>query len=250
MFGVVPRMLWEKKVGTIRENCVELQMNSLLVLGPQHRILIDPGIGLREAKRFGREYHARCGENLTDQLRRLGVTPEEIDIVINSHLHWDHSGANLALTPDGSVVPVFPRAVHFVQQGEWEAALHPNELTKEGYLLQNETALIRTGQLELLHGETEIVPGVSVIMTPGHTLFHQSVSIRSEGETLFYPGDLIPTVAHLPRTFISAFDLEPLRTFETKKILLQQARREEWTLAFCHGTEEASFYRPRAGKRA
>ncbi len=249
MFGVVPRVLWEKKVGRVRENGVDLSMNALLVIGPKHRILVDPGIGPREAKRFGRDFHVRRGESLPDQLHRAGVMPEEINIVINTHLHWDHAGANLALLPDGTIVPAFPQAVYLVQQGEWEAALHPNELTKEGYLLQGESSLIRSGQLELLHGASEIVPGISVIKTPGHTPHHQSVRIQSGGETLLYPGDLIPTKAHLPLTYVSAFDLEPMRTVETKKRLLRQARQEGWTLAFCHEGGDAFFYPPSALKR-
>jgi len=245
MFGVVPRILWEKKIGGVRKNCVDLPVNPLLIIGPQHRILIDPGIGPREAKRFGRDYHVRSGESLTDQLHRAGVTPEEIDIVINTHLHWDHSGANLKFLPDGTVVPAYPKAVYLVQGGEWESALSPNELTKEGYLLQADPTLVRSGQLELLHGSMEIVPGITLMMTPGHTPFHQSVLVQSEGETILYTGDLIPTAAHLPQTYISAFDLEPLRTFETKKRLLRQAREEGWTLAFCHEGGDALFHKLR-----
>jgi len=248
MFGTLPRRIWEKKSGPVRGNCIELPVRSLLVLGPRHRILIDPGIGPREEKRFGRDYAIRREEGLAGQLRRVGITSDEIDIVINTHLHWDHAGANLALAPDGSAVPAFPRAVYLVQQGEWEAACRPDALTKEGYRLQDRPTLIRSGQLELLHGAAEIIPGVSVMMTPGHTPYHQSVRVESEGETLFCPGDLIPAAAHLAPTVLSAYDLEPWRTFTTKKKFLQQVCREGGVLALCHGTQGTSFHRPRVVK--
>jgi len=243
MFGTMPRSLWEKKVGEVRGNCVELNVNPLLILGPQNRILVDPGIGPREAKRFGRDYQIRQEESLPAQLRRIGIRPEEIDIVINTHLHWDHSGANLTLDSRGAVVPAFPKAVYLVQQGEWESALHPNELTREGYRFQDDPALIRSGRLELLHGPAEIVPGISLLRTPGHTPDHQAVRIESGGETLLYAGDLLPTAAHLIRTCISPFDLEPTWAYQTKRRILRQAREEKWTLVFCHDSGEKALRR-------
>jgi glyoxylase-like metal-dependent hydrolase (beta-lactamase superfamily II) len=241
MFGMVPRSLWEKKVRLIEGNSVSLSMNPLLVQGRGHTILIDPGFGPREAKRFRKTYCIRDADPLFDQLRRAGADPETVDIVINTHLHWDHSGANLISLSGRRPAPAFPKAAYLVQQGEWEAALRPNEITREGYLLQAVPTLLRSRQLELLHGETEIVPGIRVIKTPGHTAAHQSVLIESGGKTLAYLGDILPTRAHLPLSYISALDLEPVRTLETKRTLMEEGRAKEWTLAFCHEPGNSVF---------
>lgn len=238
MFGVVPRVLWEKKARPDAENRVTLSMNPLLILAPGRKILVDPGIGEREAGKFGEHYAIEHAGNLDRELARSGVMPEEIDIVINTHLHWDHSGAGIRLTPEGGLVPAFPNAVYLVQKGEWETACRPDEWTRASYVFQGEPVLVRAGQLELLHGEAEIVPGVRVIRTPGHTPFHQSVLIESGGEALLYVGDLIPTAAHMRLPYITSLDQDPSLTLRSKRQVLRQAREMGWTLAFCHEPEE------------
>jgi glyoxylase-like metal-dependent hydrolase (beta-lactamase superfamily II) len=237
MFGALARESWAKRVDADSRNRVEIGINPLLILGPEYKVLVDPGIGAREGKRFGKAYDIRLGADPAGALAGTGVHPEEIDLVINTHLHWDHSGANLKSLPDGGLVPAFPNAVYLVQRGEWESACHVSALTREGYLFQDDPTLIRTGQLELLHGESEIVPGIWVVPSPGHTPFHQSVLVESEGKALLYPGDLIPTGAHLPLTTLSALDLDPQLMVETKRRILDRARRNRWTIALCHERE-------------
>ncbi len=244
MFGVVPKVLWEKKARADAQNRVTLSMNPLLILAPDRRIVVDPGIGEREAGKFGEHYAIEHAGNLKQELARSGVRPEEIDIVINTHLHWDHSGAGIRLTPDGGLAPTFPNAIYLVQQGEWESACLPDEWTRASYIFQGESVLVRTGQLELLHGETQIVPGVRVIRTPGHTPFHQSVLIESGGEALLYVGDLIPTAAHMRLPYITSLDLDPSLTLRIKRQILRQARDRGWTLTFCHEAEEQSRILP------
>ncbi|MDX1764093.1 MAG: MBL fold metallo-hydrolase [bacterium] len=234
MFGVVPRVLWEKRVQPDGLNRVALAMNPLLIVGPTHTILVDPGIGPREAERFGDHYHIARPRDLEERLMEAGVTTDAVDMVINTHLHWDHSGSNMAVVDGGRVVPAFSNAVYYVQEGEWNEAVDPCELTRASYLMQAEASLARSGQLTLVQGEREIVTGVRLVPTPGHTPHHQSVCIESEGQTLFYLGDVIPTTAHLPLPYITALDLEPRVTLETKRWILHRARAENWQLAFCH----------------
>ncbi|PIS36654.1 MAG: MBL fold metallo-hydrolase [Nitrospirae bacterium CG08_land_8_20_14_0_20_52_24] len=238
MFGVAPKVLWEKKARPDAKNRVTLSMNPLLILAPGLRILVDPGIGEREAGKFGEHYAVLNAGNLEQELARSGVRPEEIDIVINTHLHWDHSGAGIRLLSDGGLVPMFPNAVYLVQQGEWESACRPDEWTRASYVFQGEPVLIRTGQMELLHGEAEIVPGVRVIRTPGHTPFHQSVLIESGGEALLYVGDLIPMAAHMRLPYITSLDQDPSLTLRIKRRILKQGGDMGWTLAFCHEPEK------------
>ena len=234
MFGVVPRVLWEKRVKPDGLNRVPLTMNPLLIVGPGHTILVDPGIGSREIERFGEHYGIVCPRGLGDVLAQAGVSADAVDMVINTHLHWDHSGANVSSLADGRIVPAFANAAYVVQEGEWNEAVDPCELTRASYLMQTEACLTESGQLTLVQGDREIVPGIRVIPTPGHTPHHQSVCIESEGETLFYLGDVIPTTAHLPLPYITALDLEPRATLETKRWILNRARAENWQLAFCH----------------
>jgi len=238
MFGVVPRVLWEKRAQPDSHNRVELAVNSLLIEGGGRVVLVDPGIGKREMERFGRHYAIQPEGGVNRGLENMGLTPDAVDLVINTHLHWDHSGADLVPLPGGGAVPAYPNALYLVQQGEWESACHPDEITRASYLFQDDTTLLRTGRLEVLHGDCEIVPGIRVIRTPGHTPYHQSVLVESGGEALLYLGDLIPTVSHLPLPDITALDLEPSRTLSTKKRILRSAGEKGWFLAFCHEKEK------------
>jgi glyoxylase-like metal-dependent hydrolase (beta-lactamase superfamily II) len=234
MFGVVPRALWEKKVTPDEANRVPLVMSPLLILAGKHKILVDPGMGSREIERFGEHYHIRCPNTIDAELAKAGLHADDIDIVINTHLHWDHSGANVRRLSPGHIAPAFPKAAYYVQEGEWEAASNPNELTRGSYLMQADDSLVRSGQLALVRGDREILPGVRLMTTPGHTPHHQSVCVESGDEALFYLGDIIPTTAHLPLPYITSLDLEPAVTLETKRRILKQARQGRWSLAFCH----------------
>ena len=239
MFGVVPKPLWEKRIPADERNRIQLGMRCLLVMHPSGPIVIDTGAGNKENAKFleiyGIENHGSASRTaLEDGLAEAGVAPDDVSIVINTHLHFDHAGGNTWIDESGAVKPTFPRAKYFVKQGEYDYATHTNERTAASYFERNYVPLEASGQLQLVSREKELVKGIRVVPTPGHTPFHQSVLIESGGERAFYLGDLIPTHAHLPLPWIMGYDVEPLVTLETKRRILKQAADEEWLLVFEH----------------
>jgi len=162
-----------------------------------------------------------------------------VTLVINMHLHFDHAGGNTVRGGDGRLGPTFPRARYVVQRGEYEYARSANERTAASYFAHNYEPLVESGQLELLDGEMEIVPGVHLLHTPGHTPHHQSVLLEDGSERLCFLGDVIPTQWHLPLAWIMGYDVEPLVTLESKRRLLMRALEEEWTLMFEHDAHVA-----------
>lgn len=239
MFGVVPKPLWERRIPADERNRIQLGMRCLLIEHQSGLILIDTGTGNKENEKFKDIYGienegAERGTLLEDGLRELGVAPSDIGIVINTHLHFDHAGGNTRLRDDGSLEISFPKARYFVKRGEYDYAMHPNERTAASYFDRNYTPLEAAGKLELIAREKDIVKGIRVIPTPGHTPFHQSVLIESAGERAFYLGDMIPTHAHLPLPWIMGYDVEPLVTLEAKRRILKQAVDEQWLLIFEH----------------
>jgi glyoxylase-like metal-dependent hydrolase (beta-lactamase superfamily II) len=239
MFGVVPKPLWERRIPADERNRIQLGMRFLLIEHPSGLILVDSGAGNKENAKFHDIYGLdNAGANgrtaLEDGLAQLGVSPERVDLLISTHLHFDHAGGNTFVDEAGEVHPTFPRARYFVQRGEYEYATHTNERTAASYFERNFNPTLESGQLELLDGETEIADGIGVILTPGHTPYHQSVVIRSAGETAVFLGDVIPTHAHLPLPWIMGYDVEPLVTLESKRGLLRRVEQEDWTVIFEH----------------
>jgi glyoxylase-like metal-dependent hydrolase (beta-lactamase superfamily II) len=239
MFGVVPKPLWERRIPADERNRIQLGMRCLLIEHPSGLILIDSGAGNKENAKFHDIYGVEnAGANgrtaLEDGLAQVGVSPEQIAFLISTHLHFDHAGGNTFIDEAGVVRPTFPRARYFVQRGEYEFATHPNERTAASYFDRNYVPTLESGQLELLEGESEIVDGIGVIVTPGHVPYHQSIVIRSGGETAIFLGDLVPTHAHLPLPWIMGYDVEPLVTLESKRGLLKRVEQEHWTVIFEH----------------
>ena len=240
MFGVVPKVLWEKRIAPDERNRIPLALRCLLVETPDTLVLIDTGVGNKESEKFRDIYgieNEGSPTRLEDALRAAGYSPEDVDVVVNTHLHFDHAGGNTFRDPEGVVRLAFPRARYFVQRGEWEYAHWKNERIQASYLPDNFDPVEREGRFEFIEGEREIVPGVRVVPTPGHTPHHQSVLVESEGERACFLADLIPTTAHLPLPWIMGYDVEPLRTLETKRWLLRRAREEGWLLVFEHDAE-------------
>jgi glyoxylase-like metal-dependent hydrolase (beta-lactamase superfamily II) len=238
MFGVVPRVLWEQREPADRENRILLGLNCLLVRGAAFTLLIDTGLGDKEDARFLAHFPIERERDLFGGLAALGVAPEAVTHVVNTHLHFDHCGGNTRLDAAGQALPSFPRARYLVQRGEWEQAVHPDALSRASYLARNFLPVAEAGQLDLVDGEAEILPGVTLLPTPGHTAHHQSVLIDLPGgRRLFYAADLIPTSSHLPPAWIMAYDLYPLVTLETKLRLLARQRAEDWFVYFEHERE-------------
>ena len=240
MFGVVPKPLWERRIEADDRNRIPLALRCLLIETPDALVLVDTGIGNKEDEKFTEIYgvaNAGSPTRLEDAIREAGHAPEDIDIVLNTHLHFDHAGGNTQIDPDdpdGPPVPAFPGARHIVQREEFEFAHSENERIRASYMLKNFDPVHEAGLWDFVDGPQEIVPGVGVIRTPGHTPYHQSVVLESGGETACFVADLVPTSAHLPLPWIMGYDLEPLVTLEQKRVLLEKARIEEWLLIFEH----------------
>jgi glyoxylase-like metal-dependent hydrolase (beta-lactamase superfamily II) len=242
MFGVVPKPLWEKRIPADERNRIPLAMRCLLIEAPDALVLVDNGAGNKEDSKFRDIYGIenapeRAGggpTRLEDALAAAGFTVDDVDIVIDTHLHFDHAGGNTYRAEDGSVHLSFPRARYVVQRGEWEYAHTRNERISASYLPHNFDPVEAAGRFDFVAGEAEIVPGVGVWPTPGHTPHHQSVLVRSDGETACFLADVLPTSAHLPLPWIMGYDVEPLVTLESKRALLAAARDEEWLLIFEH----------------
>ena len=237
MFGVVPKPLWQKRIPPDERNRIPLALRCLLIETPDALVLVDTGVGNKEDEKFREIYgidNPGTPTRLEDAIREVGYDPAEVDIVISTHLHFDHAGGNTLREPDGRVRPAFPAARHYVQKGEWEFAHLRNERIRASYMPLNYEPVAEAGLWSFVEGETEIVPGVIVVPTPGHTPHHQSVLVRSEGETACFLADLVPTTAHLPLPWIMGYDVEPLVTLESKRMLLARAAEEEWLLVFEH----------------
>lgn len=245
MFGVVPKPLWEKKIQPDERNRIPLALRCLLVETGDALVLVDTGVGNKESEKFRNIYGIRNdGEPtaLEDAIRHAGFEPEDISLVINTHLHFDHAGGSTLRTPDGSLKPAFPGVRHVVQRGEWEFAHLQNERVRASYKVENFGPVGEADLFDFVEGPAEIVAGVSVLPTPGHTPHHQSVVIESEDERALYLADLVPTFAHLPLPWIMGYDIEPLVTLETKRDVLEGAKRERTLLIFEHDPEIAWGY--------
>jgi glyoxylase-like metal-dependent hydrolase (beta-lactamase superfamily II) len=239
MFGVVPKPLWERRIKADERNRIQLGMRCLLIEHERGLALIDNGAGNKENPKFHEIYGVEnSGANgrtlLEDGLHSVGARPEDIALMIDTHLHFDHAGGNTWIDEARVVRPTFPNARYVVQRGEYEWATHTNERTAASYFPHNFEPIVAAGQYDFVAGETEIWPGIRLLPTPGHTPHHQSVLIESDGAKAFYPADLVPTSSHVPMPWIMGYDVEPLRTLETKRTILRRATDEEWLLVFEH----------------
>jgi glyoxylase-like metal-dependent hydrolase (beta-lactamase superfamily II) len=240
MFGIVPKVLWEKQKPADDRNRVTMDMNSLLVRDADHVVLVETGAGPKLTARQKEIYGIEDPPRLLDELKGLGVRPDEVTLVVNTHLHFDHAGGNTYR--DGErIVPTFPRASYVFQRLEWEDAHNANERTRGSYLADDYAPLEAAGRLELVDESVEIVNGIRLDRIQGHTRGTQTVRVSDRGETLFFSSDFMPDRHHLPLPWIPAFDLFPLDTLAAKKVILPRAVEERWTVAFTHD-------RPRFGR--
>jgi glyoxylase-like metal-dependent hydrolase (beta-lactamase superfamily II) len=230
-FGVVPKVMWSRKAAADEKNYVTAGLNSLLIRTGKQTVLVETGMGNKLSERMVKFYGQPA--ELLANLASGGVSPEDIDIVINTHLHFDHCGWN-TVRKDGKIVPTFPRAKYYAPEGEWQYARHPSERDAISYIPDNYDPLVESGQMTLLKGGEEIVPGISVKTFPGHTAHMQAVIVESRGHTACYISDLIPTTAHIDLTWGMGFDLYPLQTIESKKQYYAKAIPEKWLTVFTH----------------
>jgi glyoxylase-like metal-dependent hydrolase (beta-lactamase superfamily II) len=267
MFGVVPKPLWEKRIPPDERNRIPLAMRCLLVEMPAALVLIDNGAGNKEDAKFRDIYGLSNAPDvgspgptrLEQALHELGFGADDVDVVIDTHLHFDHAGGNTRRDEDGRIRVSFPRARYVVQEGEWAWAHRRNERIQASYLPDNFDPVEAAGHFDFVAGEVELMPGLRLLPTPGHTPHHQSVLISDGGETACFLADVLPTSAHLPLPWIMGYDVEPLVTLESKRALLARARQEEWLLIFEHdpvvawGRLDAAADKPRlrasAGRR-
>lgn len=231
MFGVVPKTLWSKRVIYDDLNRMTCGLNTLLVRTGKHNVVIETGIGPKLTPKMAGFFHPQM--KLMESFAAAGVSPQEIDIVINTHLHFDHAGWNTRIE-NGKVVPTFPRAKYFFQEGELAHAHEQHERDRVSYLTDNYDPLVRSGQAEIYRGDREIVPGISVRVTPGHTRDHQIVLIESQGKKACYIGDTVPTSAHVDPAWVMAYDLYPLETIGSRRRIYAEAVPEQWLIVFTH----------------
>ena len=233
MFGVVPKTIWGKGVSADRQNRILLGLNCLLIRDGKQNILIDAGIGDKFPEKLKQIYAIDKRQNLLDSLAPF-CSPQEIDHVIFTHLHLDHCGGSSFYNNDGRLELTFPHARYVVQKTEWEAALAPDDRSRPSYLPENIQPLANSGRLKLVEGDYQFNEYIELILTAGHSPGHQVVKITSEGEIAFFGGDLFPTSHHIKPTYLTAYDLDPLRTIQYKRKFLEAAVREGWLFVWEH----------------
>jgi glyoxylase-like metal-dependent hydrolase (beta-lactamase superfamily II) len=247
MFGVIPRVLWKTLTPPDDQNRVELRANLLLVRTGQKNILVETGLGDAIPAKWKANYGVKEPSGAMAQLRQLGLGPDDIDVLILTHLHFDHSGGCVR-RQDGAFVPTFPGAQHVIQEREWQDALNPDARSRASYFKEMLLPLSEQGLLRLVDGSTQIAPGIQVVSTGGHTRGHQVVLISSAGKTALFCGDLIPTTSHLRTAYVAGVDLFPLETMKKKKEMIRQAVEEGWLVFFGDDTLVYAGYLSRGEK--
>lgn len=249
MFGVVPRALWERKSPPDDQNRIRMTMRPLVVKG-ERTLLIDAGMGDKESDRFYEIYAADRSRHLDHALAEAGIAPDDIDIVLATHLHFDHAGGFTVRDASGRIRPRFPRARYVIRRGEWDDATRPHERNRASYLPDNFLPLADAGVVDLIDGDDEVMPGVRVQRTGGHTMHHQIVWIESGSERAVYPADIMPTAAHLPDAWIMGYDLYPMDTLAAKKAFGAGVAARETLVFFEHDpATPAAVISERQGKR-
>jgi glyoxylase-like metal-dependent hydrolase (beta-lactamase superfamily II) len=238
MFGVVPKVVWDKKSSPDERNRIRLRANSLLVRAHGKTIVIETGNGTKWDPKQRAIYNVQEGDPLVDSLAEHGVQRVEVDLVINTHLHFDHAGGNTRIE-NGRAVPTFPRARYVLQRGELTHASAPTERDRASYFPENFQPVTEAGLWNLVEGNTEILPGISVAGIPGHNANIQAVILSGGGKTLAFVADLLPTRHHIPLPWIMAYDLYPLQTLETKRKWLPRMAKENWIVVFGHDPDVA-----------
>ena len=248
VFGQIPKTHWEKRIKPDRLNRISLGLNCLLIRTPEGNVLVDTGAGNKELGKT-REDFGLSSSKLNRNLKKEGLGAKDIDIVLLTHLHFDHSGGCTKIDRTGKAIPAFPRAKYYVQEDCWTHANNPNERSYEKHYPDDFKCLEEYNQLNLLKGHYEIIPGVKVWETGGHCSGHQIVQVNCGGEKVMFLGDAVPTPYHIDLANISAYDEHPEETLEQKRELLNEAAKDGWLVIFGHGNgDRAGYLEQRAGE--
>lgn len=240
MFGVVPKVLWERTNPSDAKNRIEMAARTLLITDGRRRILVDTGVGEGWDKKFSDIYgidHSKY--TLVKSLSAVGLSTSDITDVILTHLHFDHVGGAAFRDDSGRVEPTFPNATYYIQKKQYEWAMNPSEKDMASYRNEKYVPLHEQGRLTLLHGESELLPGIFIKLTDGHTIAHQTVLVTDGSKFLYHPGDTIPTSSHIPLPYIMGYDNYPLITLEEKKSIMRRASENNWMLFFEHDPKYA-----------
>jgi glyoxylase-like metal-dependent hydrolase (beta-lactamase superfamily II) len=250
MFGVVPKPLWERRAPADDRNRIHLGMRPLLVRGSTKPLLIDAGIGGKMDSKSVAIYGIDRTRHLDHALADAGLAADDIELVLATHLHFDHAGGFTERTRDGALVPRFRNARYVVRTAEWEDATHPHERNRASYLAENFVPLQTAGAVDFMAGDGLVVPGVTVVRTGGHTMHHQIVMIESAGKTAVFAADLIPTTAHVDPPWIMGYDLYPMDTLTFKRRFVREAIDHEYVIFFEHDpVVPAGYIREKDGRR-
>jgi glyoxylase-like metal-dependent hydrolase (beta-lactamase superfamily II) len=249
MFGIVPKPLWEKRAPADARNRINLGLRPLVVRGAR-TMIIDAGIGDKMDAKSADIYALDRSSSLERSLAGAGIGAADIEIVLATHLHFDHAGGFTSRSSGGDIRPTFPRAQYIVRRGEWEDATHPHERNRASYLAENFVPLMQAGVLQLVEDDATIMPGVKVRRSGGHTMHHQVAMIESGGRTAVFAADMIPTTAHIDNAWLMGFDLYPMDTLAFKRAFIAEAIEREYLIFFEHDPGIAAGYiRERDGKR-
>ena len=248
MFGVIPKVLWSRVAPADDRNRIRLGIRPLLVRG-QQTMLIDAGVGDKLDAKTMEIFAIDRSVALDQSLEAAGLTAADIDIVLASHLHFDHAGGFTTRGRDGIVRPRFPNARYIVRRGEWEDARHTHERNRGSYFADNYVPVETAGQLTLVDDDVEIMPGVRTVRTGGHTAHHQLVRLESKGRTAVFMADLMPTSAHVPLPWIMGYDLYPMETLAFKRAFLTEAAAHQYLVFFEHDPAFAAGYFKQSGDR-
>jgi glyoxylase-like metal-dependent hydrolase (beta-lactamase superfamily II) len=237
-FGLVPKALWQRALQPNDEGLVPMHLNCLLVYSKGKTILIDNGLGDKLDEKARRNWNLSYPQGtLLENLAAHGVQPEDVDIMLDTHLHSDHCGGNTRIA-EGKVVPTFPNAEYIVQRMEWADAMHPDARTQGTYLLDNYAPVWEAGQFRFLHGDTNVTSEVRCVVTRGHTRGHQCVILETKDGPALYVADLATFAVHMARAgWVTAYDVEPLENITTKEKWQQWALENDAILIFEHDTQ-------------
>lgn len=243
MFGVVPRTLWEKRNAPDERNRISMAMRPLLVRHPDAPLMIiDAGAGEKMDPKLQEIYGFERDENLDASLAAAGVRAEDVQVVLASHLHFDHAGGFTARDASGAIVPRFPNARYIISRGEWDDAMHPHERNRASYFAENYVPLQDAGVVDFIDGDVQVAPGIRVRRTGGHTRFHHIIYIESAGKTAVFTADLMPTAAHADVPWIMAYDLYPMETLDFKRAFVREAIDNEYLIFFEHDPTISAGY--------